>query len=498
MLAVLSGILLLLCFPRFSAIYLVWIALIPFLYAVRRAQNLSQAVRLGFIFGLTFFLPGLSWLTHVSAFGWIFMALFSSLFLMLAATAFYLGRYIENVFLKILWTAVSWSAVELMRAQIPVFGLGWNLLAYSQAGQPVVRMAANTVGAYGLGFVIVFINAALYEGVILFKKSRLRAVAVCLSAVFVSGLLIAHGIYHRAHKGDLQGNLRVALIQSNIAEEIKWVPEAKERILEMHSTLMKLAALHSPDLMVWPEASFPGYFNLDQSAARIQQQIETLHTPTIIGAPHYESAKVYYNSAYLVNEQGDIEDRYDKIYLVPFGEYVPLGPLLGWLQPIADAYGVGDFTHGKEFKVFRTKEEVPFSVMICFEDVFPYMARKFTEKGARMLVLITNDAWFGPTALPYQHLQQSVFRAIENGVPVVRAANTGVSAFISAQGEVYGRVEKDGQDTFIAAQRTDNVEIRNAMTLYRLFGYRLAYLNLAVFVIIMAFLIFRFRKDFNA
>ncbi len=472
-----SGLLLYFCQPNFRFGFLAWGALFFILQAARQAPHAAKAFRLGYVCGLVFFLPGLYWLRHVAFPACVFAVLFEALFIGFFALLIYWGRRFTPGLYSIIWMAGSWTLVEWLRTEIPVLGFGWHLLAYSQSFYPVILQSANTVGVYGLGFAIAAVNAC---GVNAWEmrvraaepQGKIRLFFIAGGVPLIVGLIAAHGFYQLSRPENGGEQLRMALVQSNIPEAIKWRPEAKDRILEVQMKLTQLASFDSPDLVVWPEASFPGYFNRDAEAAQVRELAQKIHAPILIGSPHYEKDGVYYNSAYLVRGPEAAEERYDKMRLVPFGEYVPFKFALGWLMPLADAFGVGDFSAGQTFKLFRLYDDVPFGVMICFEDIFPHIARRFVESGARFLVVITNDSWFGRTAAPYQHLAASIFRAVETGVPVVRTANTGVSALISARGRVTQRIRSQkSEDLFVTGQGTGFITLKRGPTHYMRSGY---------------------------
>jgi len=472
--AAISGVLLWLVQPNKNLGFLAWFCLIFLIRAAAEARDFQQAFRLGYLSGLFFFLPGLSWLQHVAFAGWLFAAFFESLFIGLFAVFIFFGGRFKVTAYKLIWFAGSWLLCEWMRSEIHVLGFGWHLLAYSQSFYPHLLQAANLVGAYGLGFLIALANASLVLVWQLKGLAQQKKRCVFLGVLF---LVIPLGLMVYGHFGlqDPIGRgeqLRVGLVQSNIPEDIKWRPEAKARILEIQQKLTQLASFDAPDLTVWPEASFPGYFNRDAEAAQIHELAKTTKTPILVGSPHYERAGVYYNSAYLVRGVEEEAERYDKIRLVPFGEYVPFKFMFGWLMPLADAFGVGDFSAGSTYKLFNLYDDIAFGTLICFEDIFPRLAQEYVKKGAEFLVVMTNDSWFGRTDAPYQHLAASIFRAVENGVPVVRAANTGVSALISAQGKVTHRVSSEtGQELFITGHETGTILLTFKKTAYQKNGY---------------------------
>ena len=175
------------------------------------------------------------------------------------------------------------------------------------------------------------------------------------------------------------------------------------------------------------------------------------------------------NSAALVDATGAIVGRYDKMHLVPFGEFVPFESTLPWLRTILPP--IGDFVPGRDHTVFELDSRLRFSVLVCFEDVFPSVARDFVRRGARMLVTITNDAWFGNTAAAYQHAQASTFRAVELGVPMVRAANTGWSGFIDANGRWLKSVRSaEGQELFVEGVAVCPINPEDSTTWYARWG----------------------------
>jgi len=469
-----SGLLLYLIQPNQNLGFLAWGSLFFILRAATQAGSLSQAFRLGYLGGLFLFLPGLAWLQHVAFAGWLFAAFFEALFIGVFATLIYLGRRFEAGAYKLIWFAGSWLVCEWCRTEIHILGLGWHLLAYSQSSYLRMIQSANFVGAYGLGFFIALSNAALFLAWELKTAAGQRIRCAIFAALFlaVPVLLTAYGQHCLAPAVVKGEQLQIGLVQSNIPEDIKWRPEAKDRILEIHSKLSQLASLDSPDLTVWPEASFPGYFNRDAEAVKIRELSQTLKTPFLVGSPHYERAGIYYNSAYLVRGTERADERYDKMRLVPFGEYIPFKFMFGWLMPLADAFGVGDFSAGSTFKLFRLYDDISFGTLICFEDIFPQLAREYVRKGAKFLVVMTNDSWFGRTDAPYQHLAASIFRAVENGVPIVRAANTGVSGLISANGQVTNRItSKEGQELFVTGHETGSILLTFQKTGYQKNGY---------------------------
>lgn len=372
----------------------------------------------------------------------------------------------------------AWVFCEWLRTEMPVLGFGWNLLGYSQAGSPLLIQSAKLFGVYGVSFLIALTNTAVFL-MVAFRDKKIRFWAAIFGFLpFVLNMYYGAMQFQESASSSDPGQIAdVAVIQGNIEQNQKWSPDFKAMIVEKYLKLTELASFDGPDLAVWPEAAYPGFLNREYDSSEVQSFFQKLGFFTLIGSPHWVDDTEYYNSAYLVSGQGEITDRYDKIHLVPFGEYIPFKPLLSFLEPYAYTLGVSDFSAGKEFKVFelplgKNRGTVRFSVLICFEDVFPELARNFVQNGAQALFVITNDAWFGKTGAPYQHLQASVFRALENGVPVVRAGNIGVSAFISSNGKIEDKVQNSrGFETYVTGVLTRPVLFSHHATFYQKHGH---------------------------
>jgi apolipoprotein N-acyltransferase len=512
LLSFLSALLLILCFPGFSRGFLAWIALVPFLLIVHGAASRFPVVVAGFVTGIIFFGISLHWFLHVHLWAWAGVTCIEACFFALFAWLVCEARHFKSPLTRILWTAMSWTTVELLRTEMPIFGLGWNLLAFSQSENLPVLQFASWFGAYGLGFVIAGVNGCVYEilnslqwiilsfgpqfdergGVRALLWNRSKRVVGIIGLLLLINLIVFLLIWFgrmrlmAAPESPVQ-SVRVATVQGNIPQEIKWNTSVREKILEIHCKLTELAQYEQPDLAIWPEASFPGYLNRDSLSTTVFDLAKRLELPLLVGSCHHESLDGVYNSAYLIDGHGDILGRYDKQYLVPFGEYVPIKKIFGWLQPVADDLGISDFKHGDHPVIFKMpNENIKFSVLICFEDVFPNLARNAADLGAQWFAVMTNDAWFGPTAEGRQHLQASVFRAVENGVPIVRSANTGVSAFVSSKGFVYDRVEDhEGQDIFVTGKRTAAIAVSNQSTFYRQTGWVFPYVMAALFLLLL-------------
>ncbi len=232
-------------------------------------------------------------------------------------------------------------------------------------------------------------------------------------------------------------SLAVAVVQGNIPQALKWRPENQVKTVRTYRNLsLQAEQKGAKDLLVWPEAAMPFYFQdggpLADAVAKLAAETKTT---LLFGSPAYKrdsGSLSYLNSAFMLSPTAEVLGRSDKIHLVPFGEYVPLGKFLPFVNKLVD--GIGDFSPGKINPLPIGEHKL--GVLICYEVVFPELAREFVRQGSDLLVNITNDAWFGNSSAPWQHLAMARFRAIENRVWLARAANTGISAFIAPSGKV--------------------------------------------------------------
>ena len=225
------------------------------------------------------------------------------------------------------------------------------------------------------------------------------------------------------------------------------------------------------DLIVWPETSLPGVItDAPFLADEIQATAADLHTPMLIGSIAKDGEK-YYNSAFLIGADGQMLGRYDKIHLVPFGEYLPLRPVLGWINKIVP---LDDFTSGRRIKIFSIHpSQKKFGVLICFEDTLGYLRRNFVHAGAGFFVNMTNDAWFTDTKAPFLHLQAAVFGCVENHRSLARAANTGVSALVDPWGRIIShRCRRAWQRNFYRRDRLGRAAFKSRKVfLYKVWRY---------------------------
>jgi apolipoprotein N-acyltransferase len=273
----------------------------------------------------------------------------------------------------------------------------------------------------------------------------------------------------------------VGLIQGNVEQFMKWNPVFQKVVMGKYRDLTLVAAQSKPQLIVWPETAMPFYYNQHPVGTEFVNDLaRQIQTPILFGSPHKENKDgqtIHYNSAYLVSETGDTQNRYDKIHLVPFGEFVPFRELLFFVEKMVEM--IGDFGRGKEATLFDVAGYKA-GVSICYELIFPDLIRQAVKNGANFLINITNDAWFGKSAASYQHMSMGALRAVENRVPIVRAANTGISGTIDANGAL-----RDETDLFVEAAKITKITPRQrGLTFYTAYGDVFSWICLVLTVVL--------------
>ena len=279
--------------------------------------------------------------------------------------------------------------------------------------------------------------------------------------------------------------LKVAIIQGNIDQSLKWNPAYQIKTVNIYERLTLTTRPFKPNLVVWPETALPFFFQSHKFLSpRVAKITSSIGADLIFGSPAYKEEKKvvrYYNRAYSLTSDGHVTGFYDKVHLVPFGEYVPFKRFLPFVHRLVPA--AGDFASGKEITPLKLPG-ISAGILICFEAIFPDLSRKQIKKGAEVLVNLTNDAWFGMTSAPHQHLSMAILRSVENRRPMIRAANTGVSAFINSRGEVISIGEQFREEVLVAELK----RAETSLTFYTAYG-DLFVLALVLMVIINVIII---------
>jgi apolipoprotein N-acyltransferase len=445
----LSGLLLACSFPLPDYHLLAWFGLVPLIMVMQRRPFKS-----GFVAGVVFFAVTLYWVNIVmTTYGHLPVVLSFLLYLLLAA---YLALY---------WGIASWAACRLKEFRsysfaltLPVFwvaleflreflltGFPWATLGYSQHDWLPMVQSADLFGVYGLSYLLVLSNTVIGECLLLCRGENPQwRPGKALAAVLLL-LMLNYGYGEWCLQQDIDSRtetLSTAVVQGNIPQDLKWRPDNQINTVKTYRDLSLRAEQEgASDLIIWPEAAMPFYF---QDGGPLAESVAELATETkaslLFGSPAYrrDSGNLsYLNSAFLLSRTAQVQGRSDKIHLVPFGEYVPLGKFLPFVNKLV--VGIGDYSPGEINPLPIAEHQL--GVLVCYEVIFPELAREYVRQGSDLLVNITNDAWFGKSSAPWQHLAMARFRAIENRVWLARSANTGISAFIAPSGKVVEQTE---------------------------------------------------------
>jgi apolipoprotein N-acyltransferase len=498
-LAVLSGLLLFLSFPKYGNGMVAWVALIPLFFSLQQARP-GEGFKFGFLTGLIAHIGILYWIANVVVqYGYLPLYMGIAAMLLLAA---YLSVYtalfsIGVVFLRqrgitlILSAPLLWTILEYVRSQL-LTGFPWECLGYSQYLFSRTIQIADVTGIYGISFAIVMTNTALYGLLALRGRKRFLIIETVFACAVIMAML-AYGSFRIASIEKLSINaqhINVALIQGNIDQNIKWNPLYQEKTIDIYRSLSTYAGISPGGLIVWPETAAPFYYQRgDAFQERVMAVARSAKSCLLFGSPSYEEeeGKVFYsNSAFLLNPDGSVSGRYDKVHLVPYGEYVPLRRAFPFISKLVA--GVGDFRPGTEFKPLLS-DQTKLGILICYEGIFPEASREYKQGGAQLLVNITNDAWFGDSSAPYQHLSMTVFRAVENRLSLVRAANTGISAIIDPTGRIISQTR-----IFERTILKGRAIMVDEKTFYAAYGNLFVYLCVVALFILSIFTMQRRRK----
>jgi apolipoprotein N-acyltransferase len=476
LLALISGALQVLIFPSPSLSFLCWVALAPLFVAVldpyRRFRSTQQSAMaephpstwwhgflLAYISGLIWYAGSCYWLVHsmhvyggVSTAGSLgILALFcivaalhhGALGLLLALSARSRRHALRNA---LLLSPFLWVAVELLRDRFAAFP--WDLLGTVQVGNIAVTRIAVVTGVYGISFEIALVNAALATAMLLpgRVRTRLLLVSIAIAVLLEAGRLV--------QPAPAPHDRTATLVQADIPilPQERWTAEYFLQTLSSlrDTTLPAMRTAERehglPGFAIWPEAPAPFLTSepifreaVSQLAREAQGYILVVHIGEGTPKSATELARVY-NSATVIGPAGEWSARYDKIHLVPFGEYVPFRSLLAFAGELTKQ--IGEFTPGSERRLLRAGN-LPLGVFICYESIFPDEVRQFASMGAEVFVNVSDDAWFGPSGAPRQHLNMVRMRAIENRRWVLRSTNTGITAVIDPLGRVVATAPRE-------------------------------------------------------
>lgn len=466
-----SGFMLAALFPKFNLWWLSWVALVPLLL-VARASRPRAAFGYGWLAGGIFFAILVEWIRLFDQTGWALAAIISGAYLAAFAWLVRILAPQGSGWRGILAPPALWTALEWVRG-LGSGGFTWGDLAYALHGQlPLVQLVSLT-GPAGLTFLVVLVNAALAAFLVApAGKSndawdRHRAVMPLLLACGTCLLVWTWGSYRITRPLPAGKSVRVAIIQGNVSGEGRddpWGQDKIHRCVDTYLQLTRKAARTRPDVIFWPETAVPEclLYNQDVCGA-ISATAARLRVNLVVGSSHQDEWGHFYNSAFLFLRDGSIAGRYDKVHLVPYGEFTP------WRKPLAFLYRYFpvrnmDYQRGRGFFPLHT-DKAPLGVSICFESAFPGISRALRNSGAQVLAVLTNDAWFGYHSATWQHYDMSIFRAVENGSYLVRTATTGFSAILDPYGRTMARTSMFSRNMLVGA-----VGVAETKTLYQRVG----------------------------
>lgn len=547
--AVSTGLLYAGCFAPFNYDWLCWVALIPLLAAVWFSGENSRRrwlrdLLLGYIAGLAFFWTVFSWLRTVTVPGLILVGFYMALYV--AFWSWFCGllrpglrkvrqkpvegleavtrrlnqkyaaqsaiadsqskpdspasrspwlRSTNNLRLAF-FLAAAWVMHEWLRGLV-FSGWGWNSLGSALHAQLVLIQIVEFTGVAGLSFLVAFTNVILLASIRRFVlETQVRPMRphydLTLTMAAIVGVM-GFGLHslriHREAK-----ILNVALVQPNIPREEKFSVEFANKTFEQFTHLSQpaLEASARPDLLVWPESAMPGPVLGDEQSYRFVMDFSaSAKTDLMLGTIDQDETRVY-NAALLVSEAGAHVQIYRKVHLVPFGEYVPGRHTIPLLARVVGDQVPDDFAFGKEYTVFKlTGDKARVAPLICFEDTIGELAREFVLGGANLLVNVTNDGWFLRSAGSQQHVANAVFRCVETRLPMVRAANTGVTCFINEFGNITHTLLDENGSQYTEGVLTGQVAVpvRQELTFYVQHGELFAEACVGLTCLVLAVLI---------
>lgn len=432
--ALLFGMASALGFAPTYAVPVVWFSLAGVFLLTDLQCKMRQVAAVGYWYGFGMFAVGFYWignalLIDAATFGWLYpLALFGAgaFFGLFTIVPFIIWYKFSISGSKIFGFGATWVLLEWTRSFV-LSGFPWNLLGTVFTVHPAFMQTASLWGVYGLSFLVVLQAGGLY---LIFRKRWFAGMSAFAGTLL---LMFVFGLWRIGQYEYILGDIKIRLVQPSIAQEMKWNRQALENNFATYIDMSLQTAADDIDFVVWGETAVP--FDLDRDWAHLQQ-IKAAVPPNgylITGMVRFNGMKAY-NSLYVLNPEGGVEDIYDKSHLVPFGEYIPLKAYLpSWIQPIAA--GMADFGSGRPYKNIKISDYPAFGALICYEIIFPgEVADKRTPPS--WLVVLTNDGWYGNSAGPYQHLAAAQMRAVEEGLTVVRSANSGISAVIDPLGRI--------------------------------------------------------------
>ena len=481
-----------------------FIALVPLVVAVsgwhgRAGVIPGVSTRRGFVLGLiagfVHFAGTVYWTgATVSTFGGlpVFVAV-----LVAALLVLYMSAYLAVTFAIVAMLTrrfgigglclapAAWVTMEYLRSSIIIGGFPWIPLGNTMVTLLPIAQLASVAGVFGLSLFVGLVNLGFALAALTAGKARLAAAGGTL--VVIAAVSVWGGLRLSGDELTSGTPIKIGLIQGNIAQTDKWNPARAGMILDRYLQLSQQAADNGAQLIMWPEASTPFYFEEDLAGGLVRGLARGLGRPVLLGSDEIEDADPprTYNSAFMLDTHGATAAVYRKIHLVPFGEYVPFQDLLFFVKPLVEA--VSDFSRGTRVTMMPVEGHM-ISTAICYEVTFPSLAREAVRNGSEMLTTITNDAWYGESSAAFQHFEMAAMRAIEQGRYLARAANTGISGVIDPYGRVLVRTELFKTEAVVAEAR-----FVQSRTVYARIGDMAAFVSMAIVMLALGMVVLERR-----
>ena len=484
-----------------------WFCIALLLFAILNSRSLIAFV-CGFLHGLTFVLTCVPWIAEVlsvhggmsTAAGWGVLLLIGTIWaIIIGAFAWVVQRLsMRSVTLALFGAPFLWVSTEVIRAYLPEISFPWSLLGYPAAGNPALAQMTTITGIYGISFLVVAFNALLIWNAGPQSPEETKPRLLILAAVLGS-LLLVQWIGPRFVPTAAATHL-ARVVQPNFPENSQYVGDWYADHQADMADLERLSMLPSPggkqpDLLIWPEAPAPFSFQDPHFGPMMSRLVQQFRNPMIVGVIEWKpqpmmingiqrTSNAPYNSAAMLDEQGQRRFSYDKIHLVPFGEYEPFPLIQQVVSSVSEE--VGGFRKGKDRNVGRFPNGNTFSVFICYEAIYAGEVRQFANRGAELLINISNDGWFGTSEAAEQHLRMARIRAIENRRWLVRDTNNGITATIDPYGNVTRVMHRDERNSADLPY-----DFRSDKTIYTRFGDWFAWMCVLVSAILV---VLTFRK----
>jgi apolipoprotein N-acyltransferase len=499
-------VLLALSFPKYGHPAIAFIALVPLLVALsgwdgRNASLPGVPARRGFILGLitgfVHYLGTMYWTAAtVYTFGGLPVAfgVFVVILLALAMAMFVAGAAaliaisVRHFGARGLWLAPSaWVTFEFVRGTYVFGGFPWIPLGNTMVTLLPVAQLASVVGVFGLSWFVAFLNAGFALAAM--SEGRRRIIVAAATMAFIVAASLWGGMRLSSNTLTNGAPIKVGIIQGNIAQTDKWDPSRARMILNRYLQLSREAAANGAQLLIWPEAATPFYFEGSPAGSgMIRSMVRQLGVPLLLGSDEDEDGDPprSYNSAFMLDVGGATAAVHRKMHLVPFGEYVPLQKVLFFIGPLVEA--VSAFSPGTRVTMLPVDGHM-INTAICFEAAFPSFHREAVRQGSELLTTITNDAWYGESSAPYQHFELAAMRAIEQGRYLVRSANTGFSGIVDPYGRVLLRT-----NLFETTAVVGEARFVQAKTVYATIGDLAAFMSAAVVMFVLVWALVQDRK----